>query len=883
MRAQDIREVFLDFFANKRHKILSSSSLLPKDDPSILFTNAGMNQFKNIFLGLEQRSYKRAATVQKCMRVSGKHNDLEQVGKTNKHHTFFEMLGNFSFGDYFKKEAIAYAWELVTDIFKLAKDRLYVTVYEEDEEAFAIWAKEAGVPLERIFRLGKKDNFWAMGETGPCGPCSEIHYDLDPSYEKGDARALIESGSDRYVELWNLVFMQYFQDEKGVMHPLPAPSIDTGMGLERMAASLQGRTSNFDTDLFRPIIEEICRFSSREYPAHDELDISVRLIADHARAVAFLIGDGIMPANDGRGYVLRRLVRRAFRHGNLIGIDRPFVFKLAGVVGDIMKDNYPELLTSLDFISKICFAEEERFSQTLSSGLRTFHQYVQEAMKHHSKILAGEALFRLHDTFGFPLDLSAELAQEEGLAIDEAGFRLELEKQKARSRQSWKGDVQQKERKIYEELIKVRVRYAGHDHYQVSDALVLALFKNGGRVAELRQGDSGEAVLDVTPFYAEAGGQVGDTGLWKNPHFSALVENTFYPAPEIISHKIKVLSGTLKKGERVEAAVDMPRRKAIRDNHTATHLLHASLRQVLGDHVKQAGSLVSPTRLRFDFTHFASLSAEEIRKIEILVNEKIQNNLPVLIKETTLEEGLQEGAMAIFEEKYGEKVRMVAVGDFSKELCGGVHVPSTGEIGLFKIVSETSIAAGMRRIEALTGEEALKYVQETDALLHEVQVILNAPRKDFLAQIEKLKEGLKEKEHEIKALRQKSLQQTSEQPEDRVQSIKGVSVWVQKIEGLDPAETRDLTDKIKQKIKSGIVILGSVAGEKAYLVVGVTKDLTARLSAAEIIKQTAPLIGGGGGGRPDFAQAGGAKPDGLEQALQESLLFIEKRLSRPGG
>jgi len=878
MKAQNIREVFLDFFADKNHKILPSSSLLPKDDPTILFANAGMNQFKNIFLGLENRSYKRAATVQKCMRVSGKHNDLEQVGKTNKHHTFFEMLGNFSFGDYFKKEAIAFAWELMTDVFKLSRDRLFVTIYEEDDEAFDLWTREAGVPPEKIFRLGKKDNFWAMGETGPCGPCSEIHYDLDPDYEKGEPRDLIEKGSDRYIELWNLVFMQYFQDEKGVMHPLPKPSIDTGMGLERMAASLQDRRSNFDTDLFRPIIKEICRFSSREYPGQDAGDISVRLIADHARAIVFLIADGIMPANDGRGYVLRRLIRRAFRHGNLISIDQPFVFKLAGVVGDIMKDAYPEIQASLNFISKICFAEEERFSQTLSSGLRTFELYAREAKQTVSKKLAGEALFKLYDTFGFPLDLSTELALEEGLSIDEQGFRQELEKQKARARQSWKGDLPQKIRKAYESLKGNGVQYVGYDQDRVAEASVVAVFEDGARVRELHQGASGEAVLDVTPFYAEAGGQVGDSGFWKNPHFSALVENTFFPMPEIISHKIKVLSGVLREGDRVEAAVDLPRRKAIRGNHTATHLLHASLRQVLGDHVKQAGSLVSPGRLRFDFTHYAPLSAPEIRAVEMLVNEKIQANIPVMIKETTLEAGVREGAMAIFDEKYGEKVRMVTVDDFSKELCGGVHAPSTGEIGLFKIVTETSIAAGMRRIEALTGEEATKYIQETDALLEEAELALNTSRKDLLTQIDKLKEQLKDKDHEIKSLRQRALDQKYTKPEDHIRSIKGVSVWVQKIGELEPGETRDLTDKLKQKIKSGIVLLGSIKEEKVFIVAGVTKDLTGRISAADIIKQAAPFIGGGGGGRPDFAQAGGAKVEGLDRALEESLSLIEKKL-----
>jgi len=878
MRAQDIRQTFLDYFAAKNHKILPSSSLLPKDDPTILFTNAGMNQFKNIFLGLETRSYKRAATVQKCMRVSGKHNDLEQVGRTRKHHTFFEMLGNFSFGDYFKNDAIAFAWELMTDVFKFPKDRLYVTVYEEDDEAFRIWNMEAGIPADRIFRLSKKDNFWAMGETGPCGPCSEIHYDMDPTYEEGTPLELIEKGSDRMVELWNLVFMQYVQDEKGVLHLLPSPSIDTGMGLERMAAALQGKTSNFETDLFMPLIAEICGLASREYPTHDELDVSVRLIADHARAIAFLIGDGIMPANDGRGYVLRRLVRRAFRHGNLLGIDRPFVYTLVGVVSDMVKDAYPELLSSLNFIAKMCRAEEERFAQTLASGLRYFHYYVKEAKQSGRKTLGGEAAFKLYDTFGFPFDLSQELAQEERLTVDEEGFRRELGKQKERARQSWRGHVDHKEQKAYEKIKWSGVRFAGYGQERIPEAGVIALFKDGAPVSELRAGEEGEAVLDVTPFYAEAGGQVGDTGLWKNPHFSAVVTDTFYPVPEIISHKIKVLFGIIKNGDKVEAAIDAQRRKAVRDNHTATHLLHASLRQVLGDHIKQAGSLVSVTRLRFDFTHFQALTGEEIRTIETLVNEKIRENIPVHIKETTLEEGTREGATAIFEEKYGEKVRMVAVGDFSKELCGGTHAPSTGEIGLFKIIEETSVAAGLRRIEALTGEEALSYIQETEGLVGEAILALHTSRKDLVAQIEKLKELVKEKEHEMKLLRQKMLQGTIEKPGEEMKTVKGVSVLVRKMEGLNAGEARSLADNFKQKIKSGVVVLGSAEEGKVFLVVGVTKDLTSRISAAEIIKPIASIVGGGGGGRPDFAQAGGTKIEELDKALKESPAIIEKFL-----
>ena len=878
MNAQDIRQTFLDYFAGKGHKVLPSSSLLPKDDPTILFTNAGMNQFKNIFLGLETRSYKRAATIQKCMRVSGKHNDLEQVGRTRKHHTFFEMLGNFSFGDYFKREAIVFAWELMTEVFGFPKDRLYVTVYEEDDEAFGVWNREAGVPADRIFRLGRKDNYWAMGDTGPCGPCSELHFDLDPSLEQGTPRELIEKGSDRLVELWNLVFMQFDQTAAGVLRPLPKPSIDTGMGLERMAAVLQGKKSNWETDLFLPLISRISELAGRDYPADDDGDVSVRVIADHTRAVSFLIGDGIMPANDGRGYVLRRLIRRAFRHGNLIGIEKPFVYTLVGVVNDIMKDAYPELLASQDFISKICRAEEERFAQTLTSGLRYFHHYAQEAKQLGLKTLAGEAAFKLYDTFGFPFDLSQELAQEEHLNVDETRFKEELEKQKERARQTWKGDSQSIERKVYETLRNIRPRFAGYDRDRISEARVAALIKGRDRVSEIREGEEAEAVLDLTPFYAEAGGQVGDTGLLKNAHFSAIVENTYYPAPEIISHKIRVLSGSLKEGDVVEAAIDAGRRKAVRDNHTATHLLHAALRQVLGEHVRQSGSLVSPVRLRFDFTHFQPVSAGELRRIENLVNEKIREDIPVYIKETTFEEGTREGAIAIFEEKYGEKVRLVAVGEFSKELCGGAHAPTTGEIGLFKIVAETSVAAGMRRIEALTGTEALTYVQDSEDLLHEAGRSLGTSRKDIVAQIEKLQESVKEKDLELKQLRQKILQGKFEKPGEEVKSVKGVSVLVQRIEGLNPEEARGLADTLKQKIGSGVIVLGSAQGDKVVLVVGVTKDLTSRLSAADLIKRLAPLVGGGGGGRPDFAQAGGTKPGELDRALRESLTVIENSL-----
>jgi alanyl-tRNA synthetase len=876
MRSTEIREAFLDFFSRKDHKIVPSSSLLPKDDPTILFVNAGMNQFKNIFLGLEKRSYQRAASVQKCLRVSGKHNDLDQVGRTSKHHTFFEMLGNFSFGDYFKKEAIAYAWELVTGVFCLPPERLYATIYEDDDEADRIWRRDIGLPGERIFRFGKKDNFWAMGDTGPCGPCSEIHYDAVPDLEEGSPHDLIEKGSDRFVELWNLVFMQFYQDEKGVLHPLPSPSIDTGMGLERTAAALQRKRSNFDTDLFRPLIARVCDLSQREYPGDEAGDVSVRIIADHIRAVTFLIGDGIMPSNEGRGYVLRRLIRRAFRQGNLLGIEKPFLHQLVGAVADIMKDGYPELLSSVPYISRLCLSEEERFALTLSSGIRYFEQFVEEARGAGRSVLDGSAIFKLYDTFGFPLDLSMELAKEHGLEVDEPGFLAELESQKEKARSSWKGDAQQKDRRAYEGLRKFRALGCSHESEHVDEAEVLAIVKGGRSVQSLRAGEGGQVVLDTTPFYAEAGGQAGDSGQLRTPHFSGLVSGAYYPLPELIAHEVKALSGELNVGDKVEATVDGARRAAIRGNHSATHLLHASLRQILGGHVRQSGSLVTPERLRFDFTHFSPLSKAEIQEVEDLVNRKIREDLVVETRLTTLEEGVREGAVAIFEEKYGEKVRLVAIGEFSKELCGGVHARTTGEIGFFKIVSESSIAAGLRRIEALTGEAAVQYAQEADQLLAEIQTVLSASRKDVLIHLEKWRGELEAKEKEVKSLRHKLAQAKVRGEEARARKIKGIPVLAQRLDGLTMEELRTTADSIKQRLGSGVVMLGAEADGKALLVVSVTKDLVARIPADVLIREIAPLIGGGGGGRPDFAQAGGKKAEFLDQAFERGYSVIKK-------
>lgn len=879
MKAQQIREEFLDFFADKGHKIIRSSPLLPQDDPTILFANAGMNQFKNVFLGLEKRSYKRAASVQKCMRVSGKHNDLEQVGITNKHHTFFEMLGNFSFGDYFKKEAIDFAWELITEVYKMPKDRLYATVYIDDDEAYELWNKRIGMSPDRIFRFGKKDNYWAMGETGPCGPCSELHFDLGEKMEEGTPHDLIERGSDRFLELWNLVFMQFDQDDSGQLNPLPSPSIDTGMGLERVATVLQGKTNNYDTDLFLPLIETISDFAGREYPSGEEGDIAARVIADHVRAVSFLIGDGIMPSNDGRGYVLRRLIRRAYRYGNSLGLEEPFLFKLVSCVTDIMKDAYPELLSSVEYISKVCLSEEKRFAMTLSSGLKTFDQYIEEVVKKGESILPGDKLFKLYDTFGFPIDLSEELALEKNVGIDREGFARELEQQRHRARQSWKGDAQEKERKVYETIKNVSVEFLGYDHVKIEEAKVLSILKDGKKSGELLEGESGEVVLDRTPFYAEAGGQVGDTGTLKNPHFSALVNTTYFPIPELITHQVRILSGVLRLGDTLEAAVDLTGRNNIRKNHTATHLLHASLKQILGDHIKQAGSLVSSLRLRFDFTHFAALSKAEIRQVEYRVNEKIRDNIDVETAIVSLEEGIRSGATAIFEEKYGEKVRMVTIDDFSKELCGGIHVNNTGEIGVFKIASESSIAAGMRRIEALTGEEALKNYQQTEELLSDIQIAVNSSKKDIIHTIERMKETIKEKDKEARVLRRQLAKARFQEKEDHFEEVKGVRVLIRRVEALNTTELRELADSLKQKIGSGVVILGGKTGEKVFLVSAITRDLAERISAVDVIKKIAPLVGGGGGGRPEFAQAGGLEVDKLDSALKQSKKILEGLLT----
>ena len=878
MKAQEIREVFLHFFEKRGHRIVQSSSLVPKDDPTLLFTNAGMNQFKNVFLGLEKREYKRAVSVQKCLRVSGKHNDLEQVGKTRKHHTFFEMLGNFSFGDYFKKEAIEYAWELLVEELKLEKSRMYITVYEKDDEAYRVWENEIGVPSDRIIRLGKKDNFWAMGDTGPCGPCSEIHYDLGEEVEKGEPRYLIEKGSDRFLELWNLVFMEFVLDESGRMSPLPSPSIDTGMGLERLAVALQNKKSTYETDLFYPLIDAVCELTGREYPSETKDDVSIRVIADHLRAITFLIGDGVIPSNEGRGYVLRRIIRRAFRHGKFLDLEEPFLYKLTGLVVDIMKKGYPELISASNYISKVCYSEEERFNVTLSAGMKYFEEFALEAIRSGAKVISGKQVFKLYDTFGFPIDLSKELAEEMGLSIDEKGFEEELHLQRERARSAWKGSIEQMQKKKFERVKDITVKFTGYEADRISRAKVLAIFKGEEKVESLKEGEEGEIILNETPFYPEGGGQVGDIGQIKGEHFTGVIKDTYSPFSGMIVHRVSILAGKVKEGDEVEAWVDSRRRKNISLNHTSTHLLHAALRSVLGEHVKQSGSLVAPDKLRFDFTHFAPLNPREIKKIESMVNEKIREDLKVETKIVPFEEGLKEGAIAIFEEKYGDIVRMVKIGDFSKELCGGIHVKSTGEIGLFKIISEKSIAAGMRRIEALTGESAIDYIQKEEDILTDIENLLSRPKEELIPQIKNLLQSFKELKKENEILRQKIALEKAFKELEKVKSIKGVNFIAHKVEGLNRSELRTLADRIKEKIKPGVVVLGSKQDNKAFLVVSISKDLTDRLNANSLVKQISAIIKGGGGGRADFAEAGGSKPEFLDKALNQSFEIVKDSL-----
>ena len=868
MTSDEIRRAFLNYFEERKHRIVRSSSLVPKNDPTLLFTNAGMVQFKGVFLTEETRDYKRAATSQKCVRAGGKHNDLEIVGKTARHHTFFEMLGNFSFGDYFKKEAIEMGWDLLIRQWRLPAEKMWITIYLDDDEAFHLW-RRVGVSGDRIVRLGDKDNFWAMGETGPCGPCSEIVIDQGEEVGCGRPDCRVGCDCDRFLELWNLVFMQFNRDSEGNLQPLAKPSIDTGMGLERISAILQGVKSNYETDLFNPLFKEIETVSPISYGQDPRTDTSIRVIADHSRAATFLISDGVLPSNEGRGYVLRRIMRRAMRHGKILGIDGPFLYRTSSKVVDQMKEAYPELRETEAFVSKVIQNEEERFSETLDSGLKILREELEQLQKDGKAILSGEVAFRLYDTYGFPLDLTTEILQERGMSFDEAGFKVQMEEQRYKSKQAWQGIGEGKTKEVYRRLANegVKTTFLGYEEVQ-SESKILKLIKVDEIVPFAVEGDEIEMVTEKKPFYGAAGGQVGDRGVIFHEEFSLEVENTLKPMEELIIHQAKVKRGRVREGMTAVLRVEGERRRAIALNHTATHLMQAVLREVLGDHVHQAGSLVSPERLRFDFTHFASMEREELERVEALVNQKIRDNLKVETKVMDVEEALQTGAMALFGEKYGEKVRVVMVSDFSIELCGGTHTSRTGDIGLFKIVGESGVAAGVRRIEALTGEGAYRLIKEEERELWEIASSLKSAPGELSSKIERFLERQRELERELSSFQDKLSHQELTNLLPFAREIKGVKVLSAKVDGKDIKRMREFVDQLKGKMGSGIILLGGQSENKVSLVMGVTSDLTHRFNANELIKKIALHIGGTGGGRPDFAQAGGTDSEKLDEALK---------------
>jgi alanyl-tRNA synthetase len=868
MTGNDLRSAFLSYFERNGHKVLPSASLVPGNDPTLLFTNAGMVQFKEYFLGLATADWKRAATAQRCLRVSGKHNDLENVGYTARHHTLFEMLGNFSFGDYFKREAIFYGWDFLTREVGLDGKRMTVTVFREDDEAADIWHRTMGLPASRIVRFDEKDNFWAMGPTGPCGPCSEIIYDQGEGVGCGRPDCSVACDCDRFLEIWNLVFMQYNQDETGARTPLPKPSIDTGMGLERLAAVAQGVTSNYDTDLFRPIIDAISRLSEVPRGRSQEADAAMRVIADHARATAFLIADGVLPANEGRGYVLRRIMRRALRHGKKLGFAEPFLHRIASVVVGTFAAAYPELANGADIIDTVALHEEKRFLETLDAGLRMVEEEFARIGKTGRRAFAGDVAFRLYDTYGFPVDLTADLCRERGVTLDEEGFEREMEKQRAQSRAAWKGSTVATGGPAAAFLAEtgVKVEFVGYDQMAAA-ARVVALFRDAERVAEARAGDEVTFITDVTPFYGEAGGQIGDTGTGAGEGFRLRITDALRPAADAVVHRAVVESGTVREGQVVDLVVEEPTRRRTQANHTATHLLQAALRKVLGSHIRQAGSYVGPDKLRFDFTHFEAVSPEALRAVEDDVNEAVFKALPVVWRHLPYDEAIAAGAMAFFGEKYGDVVRMVNVSGVSQELCGGTHVRNTQEIGLFRIVSEGAVAAGVRRIEALTAQEALGHLRDEADRLHEIARDLKVAPSEASDRVRKLFTQVKALEKELQEARRRSARDLVGEVTEKAVQVGGVRIVAAEVEPMDPASLRELADRVKGKLRSGILLLGSVQDDRCHLVAGVTDDLTASYSAADIVRKAAAFVGGGGGGRRDMAQAGGGKTEGLPEAL----------------
>ena len=869
MSAADVRRTFLEYFREQGHTIVPSSSLVPGNDPTLLFTNAGMVQFKDVFLGKETRDYVRATTSQRCVRAGGKHNDLENVGYTGRHHTFFEMLGNFSFGDYFKREAIGYAWEFVTRRLKLDPARLWVTVFRDDHEAAQIWTREIGVDPERVTRMGEKSNFWAMGDTGPCGPCSEIFWDHGAEVAGGPPGSPDEEG-DRFVEIWNLVFMQYDRAADGTLTPLPKPSVDTGAGLERVAAIMQGVQSNYEIDLFRDLIS-----AAASVTGSVEVDSpSLRVIADHIRACSFLIVDGVMPSNEGRGYVLRRIIRRAVRHGYKLGQSQPFFYQLVPALVVAMGDVFPELAREAAQVARILKLEEERFAETLCAGMVQFDARMREA---GGQIVPGALVFLLHDTYGFPPDLTADIARERGLQVDLDGYEREMEAQRDRARAASRFGVDQRGGA----QVAGRSEFRGYEELE-SQGRVLALLRDGESVETLAAGDHGEVVLDRTPFYAEAGGQIGDSGeLLAKPDTRFTVEDT-HKRGATHAHRGQLKSGSLKLGDTLTARVDAERREAIRLNHSATHLLHAALRSVLGTHVVQKGSLVAADRLRFDFSHFQPVTPTQLQQIESLVNAQIRANAEAATRLMDYEQAIEAGAMALFGEKYDKRVRVLSFGEFSTELCGGTHVGRAGDIGLFHIVSESGIAAGVRRIEALTGQAALDYVRRIDGLLGDVAHLVHGSRAEAADKVREALERIRALEKENRTLKDKLALSSGRDLADAAVDVDGVKVLATRVDGADAGALRAALDQLKSRLGSAIIVLGSVESDsKVLLVAGVTPDQTARVRAGELIGAVAAQVGGKGGGRPDFAQAGGSKPQTLDQALASVAAWVRSRLSAP--
>jgi alanyl-tRNA synthetase len=876
MTGSDIREAFLRYFERNGHTRVRSSSLVPADDPTLLFTNAGMVQFKRVFLGEERRDYVRATTCQKCVRAGGKHNDLENVGHTARHHTFFEMLGNFSFGDYFKAEAIAFAWELMTKEFGLEKSRLKATVFEDDDDAFGLWKKVAGLSDDRVERLGEEDNFWAMGDTGPCGPCSELHFhqgDHLPCAEEAAGRRClgVACECDRWLEVWNLVFMQYNRDAAGKMTPLPRPSIDTGMGLERIAAVMQGKLSSWDTDLFAPIIARTGALSGKRYGAREEDDVSMRVIADHGRTATFLIADGVMPSNEWRGYVLRRIMRRAMRHGRLLGLTEPFLWKTVAWVGDVMGGAYPEIVAERARVEETVRGEEERFAETLDSGMKRIEDYLAAEGAGHGRPVDGRFLFTLYDTYGFPRDLAEDVLKERGWVLTEATERTwteEMEAQRDRAR-AGAAFVPGEDAAVYQRLSAEipSVEFVGYDSL-TSPARILAMVRGVQRVREATEGDEVEVILDRTPAYAESGGQVGDTGSLVGRQGRGEILDTYYRGNKLIVHRVKVRQGGLHENEDVAVAVETPRRLGLRQHHTGTHLLHAALRRVLGGHVSQAGSLVAPDHLRFDFSHGASVKEREVEQIESLVNEQVQANTPVTHHEMDLKEALASGAMALFGEKYGDRVRVVKIGDFSTELCGGTHLDATGQIGFFKVDTEGAVAAGVRRIEAVAGTAAVEAVARQERVLREIGDLLKIAPAEAPQRLRKLLDEQRALEKQLAELEAKAARSRADELVAGARQVNGVAVVTGRIDGLDADGLRAVADRLRDRLGSGIVVVGSVVDGKVNLVAAVTKDLTKRFQAGKLVQEAARVVGGGGGGRPDLAQAGGKEPAKLDAALE---------------